>query len=466
MKKHIRKFIYVVALLLCLVNCETYLDVNEDPNVATDVPAELLLKGMILANTQLQSGHLMRISQFWTGQMVGINNLYDRINDYIISPEEGNDMWFFMYHGIMTQNNIIQERSEDNLVKGIANVIEAHGIGSMASMFGDVPYSEAGNSDNPVFDGQLSVYASAQTLLDEAIAQLTLVPSTRRFSNDILLNGNPTAWIQVANTLKARYYLATRQYGPAYTSALSGISSAANSMRYAAAYSGYGTTDENSSLYFNILSGSRAGDLTFNGSFTDGLLNVANTSSRNNTKTDESRRRDYLTLDQAGINANRLSWKSAPMPMVTYEENLLILAETGLRTVDFSEGLTQLNALRTRLRSGSAFLGNPALTLKYDNYVSTDFDAGGIENANNLTPNNALLREIMEEKYVSTFGTLVPFDDFRRIRATDNAIALPIPLNAGSAHPERMLIAQDEIDGNTSVPSPIPGLFVKTPVNQ
>ena len=72
----------------------------------------------------------------------------------------------------------------------------------------------------------------------------------------------------------------------------------------------------------------------------------------------------------------------------------------------------------------------------------------------------------MEEKYVSTFGTLVPFDDVRRIRATDNDISLPIPLNSGSQYPERMLICQDEIDGNPSAPSPIPTLFTKTPVNQ
>jgi hypothetical protein len=72
----------------------------------------------------------------------------------------------------------------------------------------------------------------------------------------------------------------------------------------------------------------------------------------------------------------------------------------------------------------------------------------------------------MEEKYVSSFGTLLPFDDFRRIRTTDNDIALPIPINAGTAYPERFLIAQDEINGNNFAPSPIPGLFVKTAVNQ
>lgn len=465
MKKHITKFICVV-LLATSIGCDQYLDINEDPNVAIDVPAELLLKGMELADVQIQSGHLMRISQFWTGQMRGIANLYARINDYNISPEETNSEWGFMYHGIMTQNNIIQENSEDNLVKGIANIIEANALGSMASLFGDIPYTEVGSTEDAAFDSQLSVFQAAQGLLDEAKTQLSGVPTSRRLSDDILLGGNPVSWIQVANTLKARYYLMTRQYGEAYSSAQSGISSAANSLRYAQAYSGYGTTNENSSLYFLILTGSRAGDLTSTGSFIQNLMDPSNSSSRNNAKTDESKRRDYLFLDQSGINANRLSAANATMPMVTYEENLMILAETALRTVSFNEGLTRLNTLRSYLRSGSAFKGDPGLTYLYEDYVAADFNAGGIENADGITPDKALLREIMEEKYVSTFGTLIPFDDVRRIRKTDNDISLPIPINSGSVYPERFLIAQDEINGNSNAPSPIPTIFEKTPVNQ
>ena len=152
--------------------------------------------------------------------------------------------------------------------------------------------------------------------------------------------------------------------------------------------------------------------------------------------------------------------------MVTYEENLLILAETGFRTLGFSEGLTRLNNLRAYLRTGSAFAGNAGLNVMYDDYVSADFDAGGIENVDNIVVDRALLREIIEERYVSCFGTHVVFDDVRRIRKTDNDISLPIPINFGSSHPERFLISQDEIDGNSKAPNPIPGIFVKTPVNQ
>ncbi|MDY7396817.1 SusD/RagB family nutrient-binding outer membrane lipoprotein [Aureibaculum sp. 2210JD6-5] len=464
MKKHIRNFIYT-TLIVSFISCDSYLDVNEDPNVATDVPPELIFKGMELADTQINAGHLMRISQFWTGQMKGVNSLYARINDYNISPEESNGVWAHMYHGIMTQNDIIQETSEDNLLKGMANVLEAHGIGSAAALFGDIPYSEVGNPVGAAFDGQVAIFQALQTLLDQAITQLEDVVPSRRFSDDIFLNGKSEAWIEVAYTLKARYYLMNRQYGEAYQSALNGISSNANSLKFAAAYGEYGSTLENSSLYNLILTGSRAGDLTTNGSYIqDELLSGA--SSRNNAKTNESRRRDYLILDQAAINEDRLSWASANMPLVTYEENLMILAETGLRTVDFAEGLTQLNKLRAFLATGNGFKGDSGLPIQYDAYDAADFATGGMENTDAISADKALLREIIEEKYVSTFGTIVPFDDFRRIRKTDADIAMPIPVNDGSTYPERFLIAQDEINGNPNVPSPIPDIFTVTPVNQ
>ena len=134
--------------------------------------------------------------------------------------------------------------------------------------------------------------------------------------------------------------------------------------------------------------------------------------------------------------------------------------------IGFDEGLARLNTLRQYLASGDAFAGNPELTVRYDAYAAADFSAGGLENADAIATDRALLREIMEEKYVSTFATLIPFDDFRRLRVTDSDIVLPVPINSGSAYPERFLISQDEIDGNPNVPSPIPDIFQKTPVNQ
>jgi hypothetical protein len=43
MKKHFKTIIYT-ALLFSFFSCDSYLDINEDPNVSTDVPPELVLK--------------------------------------------------------------------------------------------------------------------------------------------------------------------------------------------------------------------------------------------------------------------------------------------------------------------------------------------------------------------------------------------------------------------------------------
>ncbi len=72
----------------------------------------------------------------------------------------------------------------------------------------------------------------------------------------------------------------------------------------------------------------------------------------------------------------------------------------------------------------------------------------------------ALLAEILEEKYISLIGELQPYHDIRR---TNNL--LNVPPKTGSAIPQRFLYPQVEVDTNPNTPSPIPGFFDPTPIN-
>jgi hypothetical protein len=118
------------------------------------------------------------------------------------------------------------------------------------------------------------------------------------------------------------------------------------------------------------------------------------------------------------------------------------------------------------LNSGKCFIGNPSLLSKYEAFVSADFEANGIENLDGLSKDKALLREIMEEKYVSCFGTPIPFDDFRRWSASDPDLVMKTPMFTGSQHSQRLPISENEIDGNRNAPSPVPSIFEKTLVNK
>ena len=159
-----------------------------------------------------------------------------------------------------------------------------------------------------------------------------------------------------------------------------------------------------------------------------------------------------------------------PQPMLTYTENQLIKAEASARTTGFSSGLSALNSYRAWLASGGRLNANhnDATKYKYDAYLEADFISGGMENSDGLTKEQALLKEIIEERYVSGFGTYMPFNDHRRLRgAGETNLIPPFPFNSATTttHVERLPWAEDEIISNSSVDED-PGLFEKTQVNR
>ena len=464
----------IICLALLLGSCEGLVEgINDNPNkiTADEIEAQLFLTGAQLSNIQAQLGHLNRVSGMWSGQLTGFASLYSNIYGYDISTAESVGTWSAVYIGTVTNLRHIRNVVPDNkLLVGIAKIIEAHAVGTAASIFGDVPYSEINNSDiaNPAFDSQVDVFNDLILLLDGAITDLA-TEGGRTLGEDIYYNGNATAWIEAANTLKARYYLQMKDYNNAYSSAQGGISSAANSMQY------FPTGDpsvaaDDKNLFWTILEGARAGDIGTGNSFLMQSLDPGNGTSRNHAKTDETARFNYYTIDEGSGGANTgIVSALEPQRMVTYEENQLILAEAGARTVDFATGLGHLNTFRQFLDGGGSLNSNfSSDPYTYADFVTTDFDALGIENLDGINPDRALLREIIEERYVSGFGTYMPFNDARRLRKDDSDIAVAIPFNNGTAtaHPERLPYSDDELNANTSAPDEDPGIFVKTVVNQ
>ena len=463
-----------VSLLLfsLIISCDDYLDVNDNPNQLIEVPSgALLLKGTLLANAQVQQGQLARTSMYYTGGLIGLNLVQQTLYNYDYTPGDSDVVWDLIYNGILVQNKEIRRISPElDLLQGIIDVNEALAVGTAASLFGDIPYSEAIpdnpslNSPDPDLDAQAEVYNSLQILLDNAIVKINQA-TTAVGSEDIYHNGDKTAWIETAYTLKARYYVQTKQYALALDNAINGISAPENTT----SYKPIGTVSGNSNILFNFVNSSRAGDMTGEGAFYRELTDPANPNSRNHAKTDETARRNYSYISGDGEQPGGIDDAATPMKLVSYEENILIWAECLLRTGDTQGAIDKLNELRAYLDSGDAFnLIDPADPYNYDPYVLADFQVGGMENTDGIATDRAVLREIIEERYVTGFSTYMPFNDARRLRASDSDVMVPFPLNNGttSINPQRFLYPQDEIDGNSNIPTPIPDLFTVTPVNQ
>ncbi len=464
--------IIFIASMLMLPSCEIPTDLNDNPNEITlqDVDPNLFLNGAQLANIMVQNSHLNRISGMFSGQLVGYTSLYSNIYGYSLSTVESNDEWRGCYTGVLTNVRHIRNATDDKLLVGMSKVVEAHAVGTLAILMGDVPYSEVGGEiEDPKFDSQKDVLAAMTSLLDDAISDLGSA-SSRPESFDIYYGGDKDKWLAAAYTLKARYALIQKDYSSALTAANMGISSSAGDMNFIPR--GDAAVSEGDKNLFNaILAGSRAGDLGNRDSYLLALLNdTLTTTYRGNLKTDETARHNYYKIDETSGDGNLgVIERFEPMPMVTYFENQLIKAEAAART-SFADGLGHLNDYRAWLASGGRLNDtfNDSASILYEAYDAADFADGGMENLDGVADVDALLREIIEERYVSGFGTYMPFNDHRRLRGEGKTnLIVPFPLNttAASEHVERIPYAQDELASNSTIDED-PGLYAETEVNQ
>jgi len=459
-----------------------------DPTVIT---TDKFLSGTEVSLIGIYEGDMNRLTGMWTGHFSGEDRQYIGLGNYGVSGRDFNTEWAGIYSSVVKNAQIVKSRShveKNPRMLAVAQVTEAMAIGLAADLWGDVPFAETGQYPvvtTPRFDDQISVYNNVQVLLDSAIANFRNgdVPKglTKLVNDaDIFFGGDTTSWIATAHTLKARYYLHTKDYTNAVKFSQMGISDASGNMM-----ASHGTSYlQNFNLFYSFLVYDRPGYMGGNG-YAAMLLDSTTAVHRTNAKTKEDARLNYYYIPGAGIYVGGnyepnflvdFDWGSGPgndgffgattsFPMVTFEENQLILAEALIKSNDLTGSLDALNTLRNYLNNGgywSPGYNDPDnyahLYLPYD---ASDFAPGGMENADNIADNDALLREIIEERYVTLTAQLEVYNDIRR---TNNLLGIPV--KAGNTTiPLRLLYPQSELNTNGNVPSSGVGLFEATKAN-
>jgi hypothetical protein len=388
------------AAFLALTGCQDFLSgkkLDRDPNRPTDAQAAQLFVAAQVNSYYVVNGHAARVLSMWMQQMAGTDRQYIGYDQYSIT--EG---LFTEFSGAYTGGGLIDLRkiqadataAGNRLLAGIAKVWEAIVIGFLADMYGDIPYSEAVNPDilHPKLDDQLEVYAALQTLLDGAISDLGSGQGVVG-PLDLSLNGNAQAWIRVARTLKARYYLHTAEVNPqAYTQALAqaqqGISSPAGDLTE---YHSSAAGEEN--IWWQFIARDRDSYMR-PGKFLVDLMKARN----------DPRLPQYFSLNGFGeyngaapgegldaqLHSNLSPIRLDPafrQPIVTWAENQAIIAEAAYRTGNTTLARQALDALRQQygLAPIGASLSGPAL-----------------------------LTQILEEKYIALFQNYEVYNDYKR----------------------------------------------------
>ena len=478
MKKYFLIFILTGALVStqsCKKVVEGY---NTSPNSTTDAPEALLLTGVEASYLSFFEGDMARLGNMWSQAFTGADRQYIGFNDYSgIGASDFDNAWAQAYVSVFANGLIVESKANalsNKVMMGISQTLRAGVMGTVASCWENVPFSEAGKVElfpTPKFDNQAAVYAAVQTLLDQAITNLTsgqggVVPS----SKDFYFQSNASKWAKVARSLKARYYLHVKDYTNASAQAALGISTAADDM-----LAPHGTTlAQDVNKYWSFIVRDRDSYMNAANAHTVKLMNPASTTYRGNAKTNETARLRYHYIQGntiypaptwvANTATGSAYGQSSKFPLVTFAETKLIEAEANARlaTPNFTNALSALNDHRAVLNVNagyaSAFAG---LGFKYDPYLITDFAPGGIENPGVLLPNVALLNEIVQERYITLIGQIEHFNDVRR---TKNAIGLTPVL--GTSLPERFYYPQAELNANPNTPAQVVSdLFKRTTAN-
>lgn len=432
-------FLSIAAIGTLMSSCEQFSDgLNTDPNNFTDAPAELVIGQAQLETVKLFESQASRYAGLFTDQFSGCERQYTPYETYTVAAGDFDDTWDDLYADGIAQAQFVQEKALEEgtpILEGVGQIFEAMLFGEAAALFGDVPFTEVGDPimfPNPNYDDQAVVLAGVQSSLSEAIANVGNAKVATSFGGNVFV-GNDATWAQIAHSLKARYFLITKDYSGAYTESLLGINVPSGDLL---ARHGPNTGEKN--LYYQFTVEQRDGYLGIcNDPYLLKLLD-GRTPRKLTTPGDAKRLLVYFDTANAGINTGEGGYFAidASFPIINFVETKLIQAEAAARTGQ--DATTPFNAVRSYLAS------------TYDGAFPPSAATG-----------DQLLAQILEEKYISLPGSLQVFHDARR---TKNLIGIPIKGSKNTNIPQRFLYPQVEINSNANFPG-IVELFTPTKVN-
>lgn len=436
-----------LLLLLSLIILSSCSDLNDDlninPNTFTTAPGYKLLQNSQLGIVNISSGEISRYIGIWTGhisnsrgccQMPGVNPEY-------LGPYYFDSFWKDIFIGGCQNSYIAMNQAIENghsLEEGIAKIMYAIYFGEAAALWGDVPCRETFNIQdypNPKFDPQKQVFEDVQILLTEAIENLENAFVATAYGQPVFVS-NEASWVEIAHSLKARYYLITKDYEKALSASKLGISSPEGNL-----LSAHRDEEGAKNLYYQFLVEQRQEIIGPSASHLVKLM-TGEIPRELITPGDAYRYKYYFQKENARLYFNTSSdgvfAADASFPIISWTETRLIEAESSVRT-GTGDALIPFNEVRDLLH------------MKYGDGFPHSASSG-----------EQLLKEILEEKYISLIASIQTFHDLRR---TKNLLQIPFLGDEGKVHPERFLYPQIEMNTNSNFPGLI-DIYEPTPVNQ
>lgn len=210
------KLLFAAALTTMVSSCESFLDVNDNPNQATVVTPDQLL-GNALTVTAANYTNYNAFTNFMTGYQAKSNAVsgYTEERTYNFSSTYQQGLWSGTYDNL-NDYNLIQTLGATTHPNhaAIARIMKVYNFLLLVDEYGDIPYTEAlrgkGNI-TPKYDAAESIYRDFIVQLKGAVADIDAATSAVKPGPEDVVFGGGTAgmnqWKRFANSLRLRILL-------------------------------------------------------------------------------------------------------------------------------------------------------------------------------------------------------------------------------------------------------------------
>ena len=256
-------------LISSMASCNesNYLDINYNPNYPASANCKNLVPAAEASTVAVFGLYGVLTGNMWCQYTTQGNstNQYNNLCGYAVTTNESyppvTSLWQNSYANALEDLKLAltdAEASEQWNYWLVAKVLQAYHFLMLTDSYGDIPFTEALNSEfaNPKFDSSKDVvYPGIIAMLDEAIAKESDAVSAEKISamgnNDLFFHGAMEKWVSFAKSLKLKMFL--KSYST-YSSQIASLLSAGGLLEEDCAWTAWeDATNKSNPLYeYNI----------------------------------------------------------------------------------------------------------------------------------------------------------------------------------------------------------------------
>ncbi len=472
--------IILLTGLVLFTSCKKFLDVNQTPNNPTSVPPSTILPNTLIALGFANGNDLNRATSALVQHIAGVANQTAAYDVYNLDGAFDNQWNFEIYNGAINNLQILvdQYSATSPAYSGIAKLEMAYAFSMAADLWGDVPYSQAGQGlkyESPRFDKVQDIYqgnsgsgiVSLFDLVKSGLADLDktslLKPSAK---DDIVYGGDLTKWKRMGNTLLLKFAIQLTNVNP--TLAKSTIQDVLTGNLYINANNldfeiPFGSTVGNQNPIYSFNYVNRTGDQMLS----TRMLNLAK------SLNDTVRLAKFFTKPSGAFTSFDNGSTATPPALATRSQyGAYLIGTTGNAPIRLLTNF-QVNFI---LAEAALVLGTPGTAnTYYQAGITASMQKVGMtaaEITNYFTTNPTVvtlsgtpaqqLQQIITQKYIAWIGNgIEAFNDYRRTGYPVLALVNNPAGDNPNVIPTRLPYTPAELSRNPNAPNPRPKTDVK-----